>query len=173
MAFVRLLARLALVVALAAGVGTATAQPRAAGDPTPAELERGCDGGDMTACDRLGLVYHRAGGFLSTDPQRALALYTKACEGGHPIACTALGTMYQRGEGTSKDAERGQAFHERGMQLMLEQWCDAGHASSCATLGTLYLEGRGGVPRDEARAVPLLERGCQAGLAWACSRLKR
>ncbi len=169
----RRLRLVALVAALVAAPWTSAAQPRLSITSPPADLARACDAGNAEACWYLALHYQRGTGGLSSNPARAAVLFEKACDGRWATACTALGTMYQKGEGVTKDDARAQTFFDRGTIVMFESMCSVGHAPACATLGTMYQDGRGGLPKDEARAVPLLERGCQAGLAWACSRLKR
>jgi TPR repeat protein len=45
-------------------------------------------------------------------------------------------------------------------------------ASGCANLGWHYLKGIGGVAPDRTRGIELLRRGCNAGFAWGCDKLK-
>jgi TPR repeat protein len=59
--------------------------------------------------------------------------------------------------------------HETGLSL-LDAACHFGDGSACNWLGITYADGRG-VSADLARALPLLELGCEQGFGMACTNL--
>lgn len=63
------------------------------------------------------------------------------------------------------------AKQESGL-LLLDAACRLGEGSACNWLGVTYGDGRG-VPKDVARALPLLDRGCEQGFGMACANLDR
>lgn len=61
------------------------------------------------------------------------------------------------------------AKQESGLTL-LDAACRLGEGSACNWLGVTYGDGRG-VPKDVARALPLLDRGCEQGFGMACANV--
>ena len=73
---------------------SAEASPKDSGvspdqSPTAALLEKACEGGEASACRKLGLVYGTGQG-VDKDMHRAAVLLEKACEGGDASGCTYL-----------------------------------------------------------------------------------
>lgn len=125
-------------------------------------LYRGaCDGGEVSACSVLALMFETGQG-VTRDLARAAELYGQACQLGDMEACTILGSMYHSGQGVARDMARAVSLHE--------QACDGGELTGCEALGLLHETGAG-VLQDFTRAATLYREACDAGLASACSRL--
>ncbi|MES1188346.1 MAG: tetratricopeptide repeat protein [Myxococcales bacterium] len=71
--------------------------------------------------------------------------------------------------GTPDLARLSGAKQESGLTL-LDAACRLGEGSACNWLGVTYGDGRG-VTKDVARALPLLERGCEQGFGMACANV--
>ena len=60
---------------------------------------------------------------MTSDPKKAVALYTKACDGNYEPGCYYLGRMYATGRGVAMDAVKAKALFKRA--------CDKGVAAAC------------------------------------------
>ncbi|MGA2672528.1 MAG: tetratricopeptide repeat protein, partial [Terracidiphilus sp.] len=116
-------------------------------------FQNACDGGEMAACNNLGLLYEFGLG-VTQDFAQARALYRKACDGGQISACTSLGTFFYSGQGVLQDYAQAHALFQRA--------CDAGDTGGCSNLGTLYTNGQG-VAQDYAQARILYKKACDGG----------
>ncbi|MCI6564383.1 tetratricopeptide repeat protein, partial [Campylobacter sp.] len=68
-----------------------------------AELyKKACDGGNMSGCFNLGIMYANGNG-VEKDLGKAVELFKKACDGGNMRGCHNLGVMYTNGNGVEKD----------------------------------------------------------------------
>lgn len=106
----------------------------------------------------LCLIAGFAFGLFST-PAMAQSPETMAgCMGGNQEACL---------KGT-RQAQTAQDFVL--MATFIKQGCTLGNTISCSDLGMAYLVGRG-VPKDVARAKPLIISGCRKGYGRACANL--
>jgi len=145
-------------------------------------LERqGCQGGDLTGCARLGAA------LLSQPPKAAegLTLLERACAGGQPEACAAAAGALQRAAPLRAQALRRTACEGGHAAACLElawaqaerrlpgvsdaqaaAWLEAACAredqAACGLLGSWLVQGRG-LPRDERRALEVLQRACEIG----------
>src|SRR5581483_11622542 len=79
-------------------------------------------------------------------------LFRRACDQGWVAGCGSLGLEYLLGRNIIQDRGRGSA-------------------TSCLNLGFMYQQGDG-VPPDNAKAMTLLKRACDLGMADACRWLK-
>jgi hypothetical protein len=117
---------------------------------------KGCDLGDLDACAGLGTCFARGTG-VPPDTARARELFGRACEGHKGIGCKGLGDL-------ARDVDPAQAVG------FYRQSCDLGYAGGCSYLGDAMVGGLG-IPRDRARGLELLRRGCKGEYGWACQRL--
>ncbi|HTV23760.1 MAG TPA: tetratricopeptide repeat protein [Polyangiaceae bacterium] len=139
-------------------------------------ISQACNLGSIQGCTNLGYLYANGQG-LAADPsraasahQRALSLSLAACEGGDARSCSIAGGIYGQGRpGIEKDASRAASAY-RAAAAHAKVSCDAGNAADCSLLAGLHADGRG-VPADNAAAVQLLRRACDAGELDACSQL--
>jgi len=83
-----------------------------------ATLDRGCTGGDASACEELGRAYLQGDGVAPSD-DLAMRMFRKAC--------TDLATMYCMGRGMPRDVERS--------AVLFRQACDAGDEAACRAKG--------------------------------------
>ncbi len=90
--------------------------------------KQGCDGGDPTACRKLGIAYLDGKGVPKSTSAAAMWL-ERACMPDDPIACRVLGAMKVQGVGTPRDVERG--------KQMLTRACDAKDVEACTMLKDL------------------------------------
>lgn len=125
--------------------------------------QQACDGGDMTSCDVLGLMYSTGEG-VPQDLTRALVLFQRACDGGQMPGCDNLGIMYEAGAPVPPDPARAARLYQRA--------CDGGRLSGCGHVGLLYETGVG-VTQDTRRAAGLYQRACDGGVSVSCSNLGR
>lgn len=139
-----------------------------------------CDHGDAMGCNEAGTL-------LENDPTQRLARLRRACELDEPFGCANLGLL-------APDRREGLDAAEKGCNLdpkvcdsgarvavdakewvraraMAERGCTDTVDVACGSLGSLLAMGLGG-PKDTARAVPLLERGCKAGDENACKNVQ-
>lgn len=81
---------------------------------------------------------------------------------------------------SAPDEEAPQLLSRTGGKGALAGWASVaelrkaaakGDPKACAQLGEMYIAGNGGVARDVARALPLLERAARSGIASAAFRL--
>ncbi len=102
----------------------------AAAQDTEALYRTACDGGDLVACDVLGLMY-LAGDGVFQDLERAIALFGRACDGGEPAGCNHLGLMYHTGAGVAADMAAAINLYRRA--------CELGEPTACTNLQALGL----------------------------------
>jgi len=133
------------------------------GGVDPAELagplDHKCNGGDLEACFRLGVMYAEGTG-VSPDPPRATALFRQACSGGTLAACNYLALALAEGMGVERQPQQAVEVYQKS--------CDGGYKTACRNLGMMLRDGRG-VPADAARAELLLDRACRGGVPLACT----
>lgn len=110
---------------------------------------RACDGEEMTACTRLGLLYGRGRG-VERDPTLAAELHDRACEGGSQLGCTHLGLAYAEGVGVEANPERAASLFETACETEM---------AGCHHLADLYTRGVG-VAQDWERAEELFDDAC-------------
>src|SRR5262245_52681066 len=82
-----------------------------------------------------------------------------ACEGGDPAACNEYGQKLLTGNYVLRD--------DSAAGLEFTRACEGKIAESCARLAVLYQDGRG-LKKDSARAVTLLQQGCEGGAMDGC-----
>lgn len=122
---------------------------------------QGCDGGDVTACMNLGIMYENAEG-VPPDPMAAAIMYRRACPE-KVSACRRLASMMvdHKVAGDADVAED------------LERACDAHDSDamkSCNAVARMYDSGAG-VPLDDKHAARLYRRACDGHLNVACFNL--
>ena len=87
------------------------------------ESKKACDGGIMSGCENLGLIYLLGDG-VEQNTEEAKKLFEKACKKRYARGCYRLGTMYKRGEdGIEKDIRRSRMFYSLA--------CTIGYAKAC------------------------------------------
>jgi TPR repeat protein len=122
-----------------------------------------CDGGSLTACVNLGIMYENAEG-VPPDPFAAAVQYQKACPKKLSACRRMASLMVERHIGADSGDEVARA---------LDDACD-GHdddaMKSCNALARLYDTGVG-VRRDDRQAVKLYRRACEGHLDVACYNL--
>ncbi len=125
------------------------------------EYDAGCQSGDATACNDLGVCYHRGYG---TDPDDGVALriFERACRAGSVDACNNQGALLEQRWQPGEDIELIRASYERA--------CEQGSGLACSNLGALHAKGRG-VPREAALARWFFERACRMGDVTGCENL--
>jgi len=127
-----------------------SAAPQAAEQPIaitthPLALEEydvPCRGGDVTACNNLGVSYQRGYG-TEPDDGIALQLFERACHAGSADACNNLGALLEQEWLPNEDI----ALIRDSYELA----CNHGSGLCCSNLGALHARGRG-VRRDSALA---------------------
>ena len=124
-------------------------------------LTQGCDGGDPSSCNTLGVMYFNGTG-VPKDYGKANTLYTKACDGGNANGCNNAGTLYFNGTGVPKDYGKAKTLYTKA--------CDGGNANGCNNLGVLYANGTG-VPKDYGKANTLYTKACDGGNPNGCNNL--
>jgi len=149
-------------------VDTQVAAPKVdavrAGDLGAAEGDDSqCLGGEGEACLRLGLTARGGVDGQSGDHPRAHMLFKSACGDGVPAGCVELGLSHLD--------ERSGYLSPRKARAAFKKGCDAKSARGCFELAGLFAEGEGG-PRDQAQAVRLYYRACQAGHEAACAKAR-
>jgi TPR repeat protein len=82
-----------------------------------------CNGGNATACARLGYMYISGQG-VAIDSSRSAALDSKACDGGVSTGCSNLGSLYSVGNGVEKDTEKAKQLLSKGCSLGNQWGCD-------------------------------------------------
>ena len=144
------------------GCTTGTGRTECAGDDHDVDellpkLQVTCDGGDALSCAVLGAYYERGHG-VSTDAERAHALFVRSCEGGDAFGCNNLANLYRRGQGVGQDLARAAELYT--------QACKSRFSLACTDLGALLLNT--GASTDDARR--FLALGCEYGSAPACDQ---
>jgi TPR repeat protein len=171
-------------------------------DATPAEadrgarmLQRGCDSGDIAACNNLAIAKLQGSG-IPQDMPGALALFEKLCDKGNVPSCGNAAMIHIAGVGVPRNVDRGTtmgktacekgdatACNALGYAAMMgdvaspvlaahffEKACSLGQAAACDNLGQLYAGGAG-VDVDMVRAERLFRAACDAGNAASCTHL--
>lgn len=127
-------------------------------------LEKGCAGGNVSACHNLGFAHYMGSG-VAKDAARARALFTQGCDGGFAVSCAGLGLLHEEGDGVPKD----EAMAARQYELA----CRGGDQEyGCPFLARMLADGRG-IAKDASRARSLLEAACAAGSRNGCTLRKR
>lgn len=130
-----------------------------------------CQGGDLRACNDVGVRYQRGAG-VRRDLALAVKLFKMACDRRETRrnargklldvrgwqGCSNLAGAYLAGEGVRRDVRRALALARLACR----------EADHCNTLGAMYLTGRG-VARDPREAARLFVRACAVGLPEACT----
>jgi hypothetical protein len=73
---------------------------------------RACEGGEVSACKSLGLLWDTGAGG-AVDRARAAALYERACNGGEIDACNNLANLCMGGDGVPRDIPRAITLYDR------------------------------------------------------------
>ncbi|MDW8248018.1 MAG: hypothetical protein RMJ98_01785 [Myxococcales bacterium] len=120
-------------------------------------LERGCFGGNPSACAELGLYADKYESGV-----QAFALFEQACKEGAREGCFLAG---------KKKLEAGKSARKEGA-VLLKKACDAEHEEACDWVGPM-LERGDDLPRDEKAAVVAYQRGCKGKLEGSCAALSR
>ena len=161
---------------------------------------RGCEAGDVKACNAAGE------GSLDRDRKKAEDYRRRACDLGSGEGCLYL-SGYVRERGGADAVAQSEALYHRGALLhvkacragdadacfgagaalsrddeagaepyyrdAVQRWqrqCDSGDAHSCHRLGAAY-RGEKGVSFDAGRARTLLDKACAGGVTEACADL--
>ena len=124
-------------------------------------LQKGCDGGYMDDCYKLGYNYDEGIG-VPKDLVKANALYKRACDVAGIGGCAGLGWNYANGLGVPKDVRKASALYKRA--------CDGGNMAGCSNLGHSYNYGLG-VPKDVGKGFALYKRACDGGDMGGCFKL--
>jgi TPR repeat protein len=107
---------------------------RAEYEATAKVVRKSAEEGDVSAQNRLGLLYDEGTG-VPQDYRQAKEWFEKAAKQGHVGAQVNLGTLYLQGEGAPQSAQ---------MALFWFSWAaEQGHALAFAKLGWMYAQGRG------------------------------
>ncbi|WP_234023859.1 SEL1-like repeat protein [Sorangium cellulosum] len=129
-----------------------------------------CGKGDVGSCYHLGYHY-LSGKDLPRDDARAASLFEKACDAGIALSCFARAKLLMRDMVSNKAVA--DAAGRAKLRELSDKACALGDGWSCWSVAEWYLrEGPQAVfPRDPARAVALLRRGCDLGQGPSCSAL--
>jgi TPR repeat protein len=113
-------------------------------------------------CDQAGNVL-RDGNGTKDDPAKAARMFEKGCEAKDRNACFSLAEMLERAD--KPDDAKAVAAHTKA--------CDLGRGQACDVLSKRHEAGRG-VPKDHAKAIALLGKGCAAldYQVWTCTALR-
>ncbi|MCC6553066.1 MAG: sel1 repeat family protein [Polyangiaceae bacterium] len=139
-----------------------------------AECVEQCGKGDAPSCLVVG-YRHLEGKDVARDPAKAMELFKKACDGGAAYGCYQAGDQYMRAR-LAKDATEDQKTEARiKAEEMYNKGCQAGNGWICWNVSDWYLrDGSLAVfPKDPARAMSLVRRGCDLGYGPSCSTLAR
>ena len=85
-------------------------------------FKKACDGGNITACFNLGIMYDNGYG-VRQNKQTASKLWKKACDGGNITSCYNLGILYFNGKGIEKNKSKATKLFKKA--------CDGGNSSGC------------------------------------------
>ncbi len=118
-----------------------------------------CDAQEMSACNRLGLMYYEGHG-VKQDREKAVLLYRKACEHGYMLSCNNLGVVYNNGDDSTKDLQ--QAIH------LYQQACDGNEALGCYNLANLYRTDKDAY-RNSFKAQSLYAQACVLHHQQSCA----
>jgi hypothetical protein len=142
-----------------ASAPTASAPATAAPSSDSAAFASGCERGDASACNDLGVTaLHSA----PSDVSLAVSSFERACQSGSADGCSNLGALYEAGVGVRANLSSAARLYE--------QACTSGAALGCSNLGALYAHGKG-VARDANEARRLFTLACDTGSAAGCNNL--
>lgn len=117
---------------------------------------KGCELGELNACDSLGTDYEKGQWGMKKDLKKAAELHSRACKGGVGSGCRNLGSMIPPDSRTL---------------ILFQRGCDSGDSPSCTLAGNQLDKGQG-VPADPAGARSAFKRGCRLGDKKACAKAK-
>jgi hypothetical protein len=141
---------------LANGIGVPKSLQRAV------ELdEQACDNGVMRGCANLAQMLENGIG-VPKNLGRAVRLFERECDHGDSALCNRLGWIYLLGRGVAKNAKLGLAALNRSCKPLSK-----GQAG-CDSYAFALLNGIG-TQRDEAHALGLFEKACEAGIKESCA----
>lgn len=149
-----------------------TADKPHACDPKDAkECAAQCDKGDAQSCYHLAYKVLE-GKDVPKDPALATQLFEKGCSGGVPYACYRIGDQYMVERMHAKD-EDAKVKARMKAEEYFNKGCELGNGWICWNLSHWYLEppSLAVLPRDPARAMSLVRRGCNLGYGPSCSTL--
>lgn len=95
--------------------------------------------------------------------QEAFALFQQASVHGHSLAQFNLGLCYENAKGIDRDLEKAADCYKKAAALS--------HSGAIYNLALFHMEGIGGLPKDQTRALELLELAAKAGMKKAQSYL--
>lgn len=121
---------------------------------TPEEREALCKGGDVKACQDLGMDYRYGEHGVALDVQKALEIFGVSCDAGDGGSCAMAALIHEKGELTG-EPDLAQ------MDKLLSRACDQDFPMACKALGRHLLNGKV-LAKDANRAVPLLDKACSA-----------
>ena len=149
----RLRNRLALTLGLATMI-VLTPIPACAQD---SRLVTSCEGGDLAACNNLGVDYDLAG-----RPAEAVQYFSKVCDGGLAIGCSNLAEFYYDGRGVQQDTRR-------ALQLFTgARETDVG--SGCAGFCVVALSDFDLGDDQVSMCRQVIQRACDGGNPWMCKQ---
>ena len=88
-----------------------------------AMYRRACDGGEASACNRLGAMTWGGRG-VPADPEAAYALYVRACDGGDGAGCFSAAICHRTGSCAPRD--------EAAQKRLMARGCELKDARACA-----------------------------------------
>jgi TonB family protein len=116
--------------------------------------------GEMRAMTSLGFMYENGRG-IGKDEAEAVRWYRKAADFGEMRAMTNLGFMYETGRGIGKDEAEAVRWYSKAATGRFPR--------ALYLLGLMNFEGRGGLAKNYAAAVRLINQAAEAGFALAKS----
>jgi TPR repeat protein len=134
--------------------------------------KRGCDQGDLTACNDEAVMLVDGQG-TAPDKPAGIALYRKACDGGVGLACSNLG--WQAEHADAPDLTEAARLYDlacakdpatcpAGARFYARR-CQAADADRCRHGADAWMKLKGEIGDDERE---LYERGCEQGVTSAC-----
>ncbi len=143
-----------------AGPGSSGSAVAAAGGAAGGSGDGGGGAAPLPAVDCSGAeCVKEALALGDAEPEKAVALFSKACSDGQAVACAMVGTAFETGHGVAADGKRALEYDEKS--------CTLGYAKGCYNFGLALANGVGGSP-DLPRALPILEKACADGAWKAC-----
>ena len=118
----------------------------------------GCEEGKAMRCVELGNMY-TAGDGVPRDRLIAKAFFNRACDLGHAPGCLALGNTWIDKHVSFRDPSKAASSFIKACDL------EEADAKRCSDLGRMLSER---VPGQRAIALPLVEKACDEGKAFAC-----
>jgi TPR repeat protein len=124
-------------------------------------LDKSCTAGYAPGCGQLAYAYDYGYG-VKSDDAKAESLFHKACNMGDALSCKLLANNFRYGSnGFKKDEAQGFELFSRACQL--------GNNDSC-TEAAKQLEEGVGTSKDLDAAGAMLQKSCDAGNDWNCSK---